>query len=90
MFQDVHEDDTSHVGVIGSLVIVREQGLSIIVAALVLCVKAPAQVVLKLVVIYTLFVDLAKRSVVKCLGVVGQNFCVVGIRKSRVPFLGEL
>ncbi len=59
MLQDVHEDHASHVGVVGSLVVVREEGLSLVVAALVLGVEAPAQVAFELVVIGALLVHLA-------------------------------
>lgn len=59
MFQDVHENDTSHMGIIGSLMVVGEESLSLVVAALVLSVETPAQIVLELVVTCTLLVNLA-------------------------------
>ena len=58
MLQDVHEDHASHVGVVGSLVIVGEKSLSLVVAAVVLGVETPTQVVFELVVIRALLVDL--------------------------------
>jgi len=59
VFQDVHENDTSHMGIIGSLMVVGEESLSLVVAALVLSVETPAQIVLELVVTCTLLVNLA-------------------------------
>lgn len=59
MFQDVHENDTSHMGIIGSLMVVGEESLSLVVAALVLSVETPAQIVLELVVTCTLLINLA-------------------------------
>lgn len=59
MFQDVHENDTSHMGIIGSLMVVGEESLSLVVAALVLSVETPPQIVLELVVTCTLLVNLA-------------------------------
>ena len=65
VLQNVHEHDSRHVGVIGCLVIVRKQGLTLVVAALILGVEAPAQISLEFVIICTLFVHLTERSVVE-------------------------
>jgi hypothetical protein len=46
-------------GIIGSLMVVGEESLSLVVAALVLSVETPAQIVLELVVTCTLLVNLA-------------------------------
>ena len=46
-------------GIIGSLMVVGEESLSLVVAALVLSVETPPQIVLELVVTCTLLVNLA-------------------------------
>lgn len=90
MFQDVHEDDSCHVGVVRGLVIVRQQGLPIVVVTLVFGVEAPPQVPFELVIVNALFVDLSQRGVVEGSRVVSQHFCVVGEGEARIPLLREL
>ena len=90
MLQDVHEYYSSHVCVVGCLVVVRKQGLPCVVAAMILSIILAAQVALELIILCTLLVDLAKRGVVESFGVVGQHFSVVCEGEAGVPFLSEL
>lgn len=90
VLEDVSEGDSCHVGIVGSLVVVREQGLTIVVTALVLSVVAAFEIVFEFVVIDTLLVDLPQARIVKCLRVVGEHLRVVGVREATAPFLGEL
>lgn len=87
MLDDLCEYDTGHVRIVGCLVIVRKQSLSIIVRALVFCVKTPTQIVLKLVIVGALFIYLSERRVIECLRVRCDHFGVVGMREEIVPFL---
>ena len=90
MLEDVHEDDTGHVGIVSRLVIVRQQGLPIVVVTLVLRVESPPQITLELVIVYALFVHLPQRRIVEGSRVVGEHFGVVGEGEARVPLLRKL
>ena len=90
MLDDVHESDSCHVCIVSSLVIVGEQRLSLIVAALVLSVKAALQVTFELVIVDALIVHLTQTRVVKGLRVVGQYLRVVHEGEARVPLVREL
>ena len=70
MFQHMSENDSSHVGVVSSLMIVRKQGLTLVIAAMVLCVKFTAQISLKFVIIDAFFVHLTQTCIVEGLRVV--------------------
>ena len=86
----MHEDDASHVGIVCSLVIVREQSLPLVIAALVLSVKAPPQIAFELVVICAFLVHLAKRGVVKGARIVCQDLRIVRERESCIPLFCKL
>ena len=89
MLQDVSEYDSSHMGIVCSLMIVRQQGLALVIRTLVLRVEAPAEIALELVIIGALLIDLAQACVVECLRVVGQDFRVVGEGEALVPLPRE-
>ena len=65
MLQDMHEGDTSHVSVVGGLVIVRQWTLALVVDKLVKNVVLAAQVVLEFVVFGALIVNLTKCCLIK-------------------------
>ena len=65
MLQDVHEDYSGHVRIIGRLMVVRKQGLSRVVAAVILCIILTAQVALELVILCALLINLAKCGIVE-------------------------
>ena len=90
MLYDVRIDNASHVCVVGRLVIVREESLASVVAAVVLDVIFALQVALELVIFSDLLVHLAQRGIVECFRVVSQHFGIVGVGEARVPFLSEL
>ena len=76
-------------GIVCSLMIVRQQGLALVIRTLVLRVEAPAEIALELVIIGALLIDLAQACVVECLRVVGQDFRVVGEGEALVPLPRE-
>lgn len=90
VLQDVSEDDTRHVGIVGSLVVVRKQGLTRIVTAAVLRIKLAPKVALEFVILRDLLVELAERSIVESFRVERQHFGIEGVREASVPLLSEL
>ena len=90
VLEQVHVDHASHVCVVGSLVIVRQQSSTIVVCASILRVESPLQVTFEFVVVGHLFVDLPQTGVVKCLRVVREYLSVVSVGELRVPLLREL
>ena len=65
MLQDMHEGDTSHVSIVGGLVIVRQWTLTLVVDKLIENVILAAQVVLEFVIFSALIVNLSKRCLIK-------------------------
>lgn len=70
VLQNVSECDASHVSIVSSFVIVREEALTIVVATIVLRVELASKVVFELVIVDAFLVDLPQTRVVESLGVV--------------------
>ena len=60
MLQDMHEDDTGHVSIVGGLVVVRQWTLALVLGTLILDVIFAAQIALELVIFCALIVNLTK------------------------------
>ena len=71
VLQDVHEDYSCHVRIIGRFVVMTQHILALVVRALILRVKSAPKVRAEFTVLRTLLVDLPKTRVVECLRVVG-------------------
>jgi len=87
-YMSVH--DSSHVRIICSLVIMRQQLGAFIVAEAILQVELKLEVVLVLLVSPTLLVDLAQGRLEEMLAVEGEHFRIVGLWEARIPLLGKL
>lgn len=90
VLEHMSKHNSCHVSIISCLMIVREQSLTFVIAAVVFGVKSAAQVAFEFVITDALFVHLAKRCVVESLRVVCQYFGVIGVRESFIPLLREL